>query len=149
MEQLLKHARPFFVLMAILLTVPVLRADSLWLGNNHETNALNVNANVYNMSTNGAIMGEVDAIAVTGIAWDGSNLFFSDHTGYFTKRSADGQTVLDTFVIPSTTLGEDLAYDSKRQVFWRVAHKPPTLEQIDPNSHLLLRVFAFPQDDSL
>src|SRR5262249_19463679 len=103
----------------------------------------------YNVTSTGSILGEVDAIAVTGIAWDGSNLFFVDRTGYFTKRSADAQTVLEAFAIPSTEVGVDMAYDSKRKVLWRLSHRPTAVEQIDPNSHLLLRAFRLPQNDPL
>ena len=65
---------------------------------------------------------DLPALPVTGIAFDGTSLYFADRVGDFTKRTADGSTILDSFTVGSGDTGEDLAWDSKRKVLWRIVH---------------------------
>jgi len=104
----------------------VVTPGSLWLGN--DTGGL-----VFHTDTAGALVSPPVAAPVTGIAFDGANLFFSDAAGHTTRRTLDGVTVLGSFAVaPHGSPTEDLAWDSTRGRLWRVDHFPPTLVKINP-----------------
>jgi hypothetical protein len=110
----------------------------LWLGNDQR-------GDVFQTTTTGTVTTDLPSLSTTGIAWDGSNLFFADPSGNFTKRTSDGKTVLDNFVIGPFG-GEDLAWDGKRKVLWRILHTN-ALQKIDPVAHTVLATYAIPQSD--
>lgn len=116
-------------------------ADSLWLGNDTV-------GDVFQTSTTGAVITDLANLGVTGIATDGSALFFADRTGNFTKRTMDGSTILDSFAVASGDTGEDLAWDSKRDVLWRIVHTN-VLQEIDPATHTLVNSFNIPTSDPI
>lgn len=115
--------------------------QSLWLGNDTV-------GDVFKTTTTGSVITDLAGpLPTTGIAWDGHNLFFADPAGNFTKRTADGKTVLASFVIPASGTGEDLAWDSNRKVLWRILHSPPTLQKIDPSVPTLVASYPLPTMD--
>src|SRR5712664_468330 len=117
------------------------QSRSLWLGND-------TGGDVFQTTTTGSVITDLTNLPTTGIAWDGTNLYFANPSGFFTKRTADGMTVLDSFTItPSTGGGEDLAWDSNRKVLWRILHNPAALQKIDPVSKTLIASYAIPNSD--
>src|SRR5262249_39966644 len=64
----------------------------LWLGNN----SFALPATATATDTSGSMLGTAPA-PVSGIAFDGTNLWFSDPFGNLTKRTTDGNTVLASF----------------------------------------------------
>jgi hypothetical protein len=95
----------------------------LWLGT--------LPATVTATDTSGSILGTGSA-PVSGIAFDGTNLWFSDPFGNLTKRTSDGNTVLTSFPGGAVENTKDMAWDSQRQRLWRAEFFPPALERIDP-----------------
>lgn len=128
------------VLLAVAFVVPTL-ADTLWLGNDTV-------GNVFQTTTSGGTLTNLAGLPVTGIASDGSNLYFANPFGSFTKRTANGSTVLDTFTVASGDTGEDLAWDSRRNVLWRIVHTN-VLQEIDPATHSLVNSFIIPTADPI
>ncbi len=127
------------VLMVVTATShPVFADSTIWLGNDTV-------GNVFQTTTNGTVVSDLGAIPVTGIAWDGSHLYMADRAGDFTVRSADGSTVLNSFVVASGGTGEDLAWDSKRDVLWRIVHNN-TLQEIS-STGVLLNSYSIPTGD--
>ena len=64
----------------------------LWLGNDN-------GGSVFKTDTAGAVLQEIPDTPMTGVAWDGASLYFSEaFVGTITKRTAAG-VVLDTFII--------------------------------------------------
>jgi hypothetical protein len=116
-------------------------ANSLWLGNDTV-------GDVFQTSTTGAVLNQVNNLATTGIAWDGSSLYFADPAGDFTKRSANGAVVLASFFVASGDTGEDLAWDSKRDVLWRIVHSN-LVEEINPTTGTLVNSFNIPTADPI
>ena len=112
----------------------------LWLGNDTV-------GDVFQTSTTGAVITDLKNLPVTGIAFDGASLYFADPSGNFTKRTADGATILSSFSIPSGDTGEDLAWDSKRKVLWRIVHTN-VLQEINPSGSLITS-FMIPTGDSV
>jgi hypothetical protein len=115
-------------------------AEVLWLGND-------TSGDVFETTTTGTVVADVGTLQVTGIAWDGSNLYFADPAGNYTKRTADGMTVLDSFALATGDTGEDLAWDGKRNVLWRIIHFTNTLQKIDPVGKSLVASYAIPTSD--
>jgi len=99
----------------------------LWLGNN----SFGLPATATATDSSGSMLGTVTA-PVSGIAFDGTNLWFSDPFGNLTKRTPDGNTVLDSFPGAKLPNNEDMAWDSKRERLWRAEFFPPALERINP-----------------
>ncbi len=125
---------------------PEARADSLWLANDSAPV-------VEQTDTTGAVLRTVPGDLTTGIAFDGSNLFFGNFTGPIHKMTPDGATVLDTFTIaknPSVCCGEDLAWDTKRNRLWRLDHSnpeagiPSILHKINPGTGMEEAAFSMP-----
>ena len=113
---------------------------NLWLGND-------TSGNFFQTDSGGVVLSQ-QSLAVTGVAWDGSNLYVGDGQGGITKRTADGATVVDSMSIAHAgTPSEDLAWDTKRNVLWRIDHDPPTLDEIDPVAHTLLHAYPLPTSD--
>jgi hypothetical protein len=84
----------------------------LWLGNNSSAQPATATAT----DTSGSMLGTASA-PVSGIAFDGTNLWFSDSFGNLTRRTSDGNTVLASFLAG-----------------WA----------LDRNAHRSLKVFIFP-----
>lgn len=101
-----------------------LEAGVLWLGNDTV-------GSVFQTDTTGTVLQELMNIDVTGIAFDGSSLYFADRPGNYSVRTPDGATVLGTFSAASGGIGEDLAWDTSRNRLWRIVHNN-TLQRIDP-----------------
>src|SRR5258707_244949 len=117
------------------------QSRSFWLGND-------TGGDVFQTTTTGSVITDLTNLPTTGIAWDGTNLYFANPSGFFTKRTADGMTVLDSFTItPSTGGGEDLAWDSNRKVLWRILHSPAALQKIDPVGKTLIASYIIPNSD--
>jgi hypothetical protein len=116
---------------------------SLWLGNDD-------GGDVFQTSESGAVLTDIVATPVTGIAFDGTSFYFSEaFSGTITQRSADGSRVLKTFTIPLVSSGaEDLAWDSKRQRLWRIEHNPPALRRIDPVTGTADATFSLSSEDA-
>jgi hypothetical protein len=118
-------------------------ADSLWLGNDTV-------GDVFQTSTTGAVLTDLSSLGITGIAWDANtgSLYFADRQGDFTKRSANGALVLESFTVASGDTGEDLAWDSRRDVLWRIVHTN-VLQEIDPTTGTLVNSFNIPTADPI
>jgi len=115
-------------------------AGTLWLGNDTV-------GDVFHVDTDGTLLGSI-LTPVTGIAWDGTSLYFSNSVGGTTERSADGLTVVDSFTAaPSGSPTEDLAWDSTRNRIWRIDHNSPTLVSIDPLTQTVDQTFALSTAD--
>jgi hypothetical protein len=121
---------------------PQALAGTLWLGNDTV-------GDVFQTSTTGTVITDLVGLPVTGIASDGASLYFADTVGNFTKRAASGSTILDRFFVsPGGGVGEDLAWDSKRNVLWRIVHNN-LLEEINPATHNLVNSFNIPTSDPI
>jgi hypothetical protein len=116
-------------------------APILWLGND-------TLGDVFQTDTSGTVLQQIPDIDVTGIAFDGSNLYFADRPGNYSVRTPDGLTVLDTFTAPSGGTGEDLAWDTSRNRLWRVVHNND-LQKVDPVSGTVEAMFALPTSHPL
>ena len=126
-----------FAFVAILPTF----ASSLWLGND-------TIGDVFQTSTAGTVLTDLASLPITGIASSGSFLYFADPVGDFTKRTPNGATVLDSFTVASGDTGEDLAWDSTRNVLWRIVHSN-VLQEINPATHTLVNSFSIPTSDPI
>ena len=98
---------------------------ALWQGN--DSSALPATAT----DIPGSMLGTVSA-PVSGIAFDGTYLWFSDPFGNLTKRTSDGNRVLAGYPGSVVANNKDMAWDSKRQRLWRTEFFPPALERINP-----------------
>lgn len=127
---------------------------ALWLGNDTFIDHA-AGKSVFAMDLGGNLLIEVENTAMTGVAFDGTNLWFSAQlstdlsVAQLTKRNTDGTPVPGlTFspqaVSPST---EDLTFDTKRQLLWRIDNDPATLVQIDPTTGVVVQFFALPAAD--
>jgi hypothetical protein len=128
-----------FGTQTLMLHVAAPPATALWLGNDTV-------GDVFQTDTKGNVITDLPSLPTSGIAWDGINLYFADPSGNFTKRTADGKTVLDNFAIGPFG-GEDLAWDSNRKVLWRILHNPATLQKIDPVGKTLMASYVIPNAD--
>lgn len=131
------------ILAALPLTLVVCLPASadLWLGND-------TIGDVFQTTNTGSVVTQLPNLPVTGIASDGTDLYFADRAGDFTKRTSDGSTILDSFVVASGDTGEDLAWDSKRDVLWRIVHTN-VLQEINPATHSLVNSFIIPTSDPI
>jgi PEP-CTERM motif len=127
------------VLVALLISCAQAFATSLWLGND-------AGGDVFQTTTTGTVLTQLPGLPVTGMAFDGTSLYFADRSGNFTRRTADGSTILDSFSVNSTDTGEDLAWDSTRSALWRIVHNN-VLQEIDPATHSLVNSFNIPTAD--
>src|SRR5262245_24360889 len=118
------------------------RGGAMWLGN--DSSALPATATATDVS--GSMLGTVSA-PVSGIAFDGTNLWFSDRFGNLTKRTSDGNTVLASFPGNVVANAEDMAWDSKRQRLWRAEFFPPALELINPATGAIETTIPLPVGD--
>src|SRR6185503_19546329 len=100
---------------------------ALWLGNDSSASPATAT------DISGSMLGTVSA-PVSGIAFDGTNLWFSDPFGNLTKRTPDGNTVLASFPGSVVANNKDMAWDSKRQRLLRLVSSPPALERINPTT---------------
>jgi len=112
---------------------------ALWLGNN----ASELSATATATDISGSMLGTVSA-PVSGIAFDGTHLWFSDPFGNLTKRTTDGNTVLAGFPGSVAANNTDMAWDSKRQRLWRAEFFPPALERINPATGTIEATIALP-----
>src|SRR5262249_44913288 len=122
-----------------ILSARVQSGGVLWMGNDSTNPADLATAT----TTTGAGL-ETVAGAVSGVAFDGANLWFSDPFGNLTKRTSDGNTVLASFpggVVAST---EDMAWDTKRQRLWRTVNYAPALQRIDPATGTIEATYPLP-----
>lgn len=120
--------------------ITVNATPTVWLGND-------MGGNVFATDTSGAVEQVVAGIGVTGIAYDGTSLYFADRTGNYTRRTTDGQTVLGSFSVASTGTGEDLAWDSSRNRIWRIVHNN-RLQMINPITGTEDSFFSLPTGHS-
>lgn len=102
---------------------------ALWVGNDTTSDAA-AGASVFAMDLGGNLLIQVTSTAMTGAAFDGTNLWFSTQDAELTKRNTDG-TLLATLISATTPKTEDLTFDSTRQLLWRIDHQATTLVQID------------------
>ncbi len=114
----------------------------LWLGNDSPAGR---GAHLYAVDTNGAVLRTLSDLGVSGIAFDGSSLYFNSEST-ITRRSLDGATVLETLHVASTNNSEDLAWDCRRQRIWRIDHDN-RLRRIDPLTRAQDQVFVLPPSD--
>lgn len=120
-------------------------AGTLWLGNDTV-------GHVFQTDTTGAVLRTILNTPTTGIAFDGTNLYFSNFDGNATKRTADGGTILDSFLIPKSPFvccAEDLAWDTTRDRLWRLDHSAPPgvpsfLRKINPVTEMEEAAFPMP-----
>ncbi|MBV7333352.1 hypothetical protein KFU94_34970 [Chloroflexi bacterium TSY] len=73
-------------------------SGTLWIGNNSQTPTTGYDA--FQMDTSGNVLQTLNDLPLSGIAFDGQDLYFSDVYGKIEKRSADGLTVQLTFTVP-------------------------------------------------
>jgi hypothetical protein len=112
---------------------------ALWVGNNSSALPATVTAT----DTSGSVLGTVSA-TVSGIAFDGTNLWFSDSFGNLTKRTADGNTVLASFSGAPVANNKDMAWDNQRGRLWRAESSPPALERINPATGAIEATYPLP-----
>lgn len=121
-------------------SVQALPFDTLWLGNDHA-------GDVFQVTTSGGVVQTLPGLPMTGPAWDGTSLYFSNRPGEITRRTADGSTVLDSFTVPPVrSIAEDMAWDPTRQRLWRIDHGS-VLSRIDPISETLEDTIFLPTAD--
>lgn len=117
------------------------QADILWLGND-------TIGDVIATTPTGAVVQTIPNLPVTGIAWDGASLYFVNRQGDFTRRTADGSTVLGSFFVASNDTGEDLAWDTTRNELWRIVHTN-VLQEINPVTGTLVNSYNLPTADAI
>jgi hypothetical protein len=121
-------------------TWTALPTPTLWLGND-------MSGDVFATDLSGQPVTDLANLPRTGIAYDGTHLYFGDRGGNIEQRSTDGQQVLKSFNIPvSGCCAEDLAWDTKRQRLWRIDHGN-RLHEIDVSSGTEDRSFLLPTTD--
>jgi len=121
-------------------TWTALPTPTLWLGND-------MSGDVFATDLSGRPVTDLGNLPRTGIAFDGTYLYFGDRGGNIEQRTSDGQLVLKSFNIPiSGCCAEDLAWDTKRQRLWRIDHGN-VLHVIDVNSGTEDRSFSLPTTD--
>ena len=110
-------------------------ASTIWIGN--DTSGL-----VFHTTTTGVVLGSF-AAPVTGIAFDGLNLFTGGSGGGIQRRTADGLTILNSLStsVPGSPT-EDLAWDSTRNSLWRIDHNAPVIQQINPTTGATISQFS-------
>jgi hypothetical protein len=121
----------------------------LWMGNDNITGSP-----VVHTDTTGVVLSTVPPpVPTTGIAFDGTNLYFGNASGDISVRTADGLVVLDTFTIAKAAAvccAEDLAWDPVRDVLWRIDHSnpgaviPSKLRKIDPVTQAEVAAYDMP-----
>jgi hypothetical protein len=143
------------VLLAVsfALAAPSIRADHLFFGNDDQKPRINVT------DTAGNLLYQIDTTstgdppngAITGIAFDGANLYFSTPFSHvIQRRTADGKTVLDSFPAPTAngaSITEDLAWDPARQRLWRLSYSPPDMERINLATKMVDLALSLPTTD--
>jgi DNA-binding beta-propeller fold protein YncE len=103
---------------------------------------------VFHTDLAGHVLGGLPNARVSGIAFNGSFLYFSDMGGNITRRTADGGTVLASFAVaPVGTPSEDLAWDPARQRLWRIEHDPATVRRIHPTTGAVEATYSIPALD--
>jgi hypothetical protein len=130
--------RCFMVPMAICaFATPAFSDGKLWLGSSIANSVLETDAG-------GKVAATIAQSGISGIAFDGANLYFEDGKGNITKRTADGISVLDTFQagVPGKP-AEDMAWDSKRQRLLRIT-RDNILARIGPVSHRIEKNLTLP-----
>ena len=109
--------------------------SELWLGNDRDPDAASADSDVVAMDMGGNVLMQIVDTPTTGVAFDGTNLWFSGSTGVLTKRTKATPGVVDdtfkTAVFGNNT--EDLAWDRTRGCLWRIENSPATLVKIDPD----------------
>jgi predicted esterase len=121
-------------------TWAALPTPTLWLGND-------MSGDVFATDLSGHPVTDLGNLPRTGIAFDGTYLYFGDRGGNIEQRTSDGQLVLKSFNIPiSGCCAEDLAWDTKRQRLWRIDHGD-VLHEIDINTGTNDRSFLLPTTD--
>ncbi len=111
----------------------------LWLGNNSSSSPEMTTAS----NNAGSMLGTVSAPA-SGMAFDGTNLWFIEAFGNLTKRTPDGNTVLASFPGAAVANNADMAWDEKRGRLWRTESSPPALERINPETGAIDATFPLP-----
>ncbi len=125
--------------------------NSLWLGTltRHSTGfqdvlQIDTSGNVLKQVADSALSPNNPSFPITGIATDGSSLYFGDSFGWIRRTTLDGSTVLgsDFWVYPHGT-EEDLAWDPLQSSLWRVSHSN-ILQKIDPVTQNCTEFFVDP-----
>jgi ABC-type transport system substrate-binding protein len=112
----------------------------LWLGND-------MSGAVFETDPSGQVLTGLSNLPRTGMASDGTTLYFGDLGGNIEQRTNDGLQILKTFRIPvSGAAAEDLAWDTKRQRLWRIDHGN-TLHMIDVSRGIDELSFSLPTTD--
>jgi hypothetical protein len=89
-------------------------------------------ASVIHTDETGTVLQSFSQVPITGIAFDGVNLYFEDSLGTITKRTSDRATILNSFSAPTAgQIAEDMARDSKRQRLYRITRNS-VLARMDP-----------------
>jgi hypothetical protein len=83
----------------------------------------------------------------TGIAFDGANLWTSSFEGPVTEHNADGTGSLTTINPPLPNASEDMAWDSKRGLLWRITHNSPFVQAFDRSGNLVFQ-YALPTSEA-
>src|SRR6185436_10932417 len=119
------------------LAVPAFSDSKLWLGSSIAGAVLETDAS-------GKVAQTFAQSGISGIAFDGANLYFEDGKGNVTKRTADGVSVLDAFLVPVSGMpAQDMAWDSKRKRLLRIT-RDRVLARIDPSSHRIEKNLTLP-----
>ena len=117
------------LLFSIASLTTTLNADTLWL-------ASDAAAYQAHVTTTGALINSITIPRITGFAWDGSILYASkaDSPGEIDRLTADGTFISSFDAAYTTSFGEDMAWDSKRNRLWRVEHSPGSISKINPSN---------------
>src|ERR1700681_1675442 len=106
--------RSMFTLAICAFAGPAFSDSKLWLGSSIANAVLETDAS-------GKVGETLAQSGISGIAFDGANLYFEDGKGNVTKRTPDGVSVLDTFQVPVSGMpAEDMAWDAKRHRLLRI-----------------------------
>jgi hypothetical protein len=114
---------------------------TLWLGND-------LSGDVFHTDEVGSVIGAVPNTPVSGIAFDGTYLYFSNNVGNVSRRNANGASVGGDFNVPGMATLEDLAWDSVRGKLWGIEHNPARVHKIDASTGLAEITYAVPLVDS-
>jgi hypothetical protein len=128
---------------ALLAPGTVWATPSLWVGSDG-------GGFYYHVDTSGNLLSGpfTDGISgeTTGIAFDGSHLWTSSFMGPVTEHNADGSGNLKTISPALPNASEDMAWDSKRGLLWRITHYSPFVQAFDENGNLVHQ-YALPTSE--
>jgi hypothetical protein len=100
----------------VLAGAPAIATPTFWVGND-------TGGAAYHIDMFGNILGTSATTVVTGVAFNGTNLFTQNGGNTLTVLDATGGSILDSFTTTPTGLPtEDLAWDSTRGHLWSINH---------------------------